>query len=69
MVGLFINELGEKFWECDGLTHRLNGPAIIIFIENYNESLELNGWWYKGDRIECKTQEEFDRLIRLRLLW
>jgi len=41
--------------------HRLDGPAITSFGKNY--------WWYHGRFINCKTQEEFERLIRLKAFW
>lgn len=42
------------------LRHRLDGPAI-----EYKSSSSSNQWWYKGKRINCTTQKEFERKIKL----
>jgi hypothetical protein len=42
--------------------HRLGGPAV--------ES--LNGykqWWYEGENINCSSQKEFERILKLKLFW
>lgn len=53
---------GRFEWWLNGVCHRTDGPAII---DPYgNES-----WYYNGQRVECGSQEEFDRLIKLRALW
>jgi hypothetical protein len=53
---------GEKHWYQNGLLHRLDGPA-----------LEYSGgdkeWYYEDEYIDCKSQEEFERLIKLKLFW
>jgi hypothetical protein len=53
---------GDKVWYKNGLCHRLNGPAI----EHTNGYKE---WWIEGKKIECDSQEEFERLIKLKLFW
>ena len=50
-----------SFWYKEGKQHRLDGPAIIKDDEKY--------WYYEGKEIDCKSQEEFDRLIKLKLFW
>jgi hypothetical protein len=44
--------------------HREDGPAIIDPYNSNNSS-----WWYHGKRIDCKTQEEFERHMRLKAFW
>lgn len=39
--------------------HRFDGPAIEY--DNGNKE-----WYYFGGKIECQTQEEFERLIKLK---
>lgn len=53
---------GDKFWIQHGLYHRADGPAIEF----------ANGkkyWFYQGKLINCSYQEDFERLIKLKLLW
>jgi len=52
---------GDKHWYVHGKCHRLDGPAREI--DNQKQ------WFYKGDLIDCNTQEEFERIIKLKLLW
>ena len=52
---------GDKDYYQNGLLHRLDGPASICDAIIY--------WYYQGKRVRCNTQEEFERLIKLRLLW
>jgi len=53
---------GSKFWYSHGKLHRLDGPAI----EYYN-GYKL--WYYHDKRVNCSSQEEFERLINLKVLW
>lgn len=53
---------GSTIWMINDVKHRIDGPAVN-FISGTKE------WWYNGKRIDCTTQEEFDRLIRLELFW
>lgn len=54
---------GDKSWYFKGKRHREDGPAVIWLNGNKLE------WWYNGERIDCKTQEEFERIIKLELFW
>ena len=81
MNGLHIDKCSCKFWYKDGLFHRLNGPSIEydkrIQRTYYNEQAKyttewidgFKDWYYQGKYINCSTQEEFERLIMLKLLW
>ena len=42
--------------------HRIDGPAR----EWANGAKE---WWIEGKQIKCNSQEEFERLIKLKLFW
>jgi len=53
---------GDKSWYFNGKHHRLDGPAI----EWDNIAKE---WWYHGKWIKCDSQEKFERLLKLKLLW
>jgi hypothetical protein len=53
---------GYKSWWINGERHREDGPAIE----------RANGdkyWYYNGKYIDCETQEEFGRIIKLRIFW
>lgn len=41
--------------------HRLDGPAVER--ENGNE------WFYYGQKIDCSSQEEYERILRLKAFW
>lgn len=53
---------GSKKWYLNGKCHRLDGPAIE-YADGYKE------WYIEGELIDCKSQEEFDRLIKLKAFW
>jgi hypothetical protein len=50
-----------KYWSIDGRFHRENGPAVILF---KGEKM----WFYKGRKIDCEIQEEFEQIIKLKLI-
>ena len=51
---------GEKEWYQNGLLHRIDGPA-------YEGANGYKEWWVEGKKME--SQEEFERLIKLKLFW
>jgi hypothetical protein len=53
---------GYKEWWKNGLRHRLDGHAI-----EYSDGCGL--WYYEGEKIDCNSQEEFERYIKLKLFW
>ena len=53
---------GNKYWYLDDKLHRTDGPAI--------EFADGDKVWYLDDKqIDCKSQEEFKRLMRLKAFW
>jgi hypothetical protein len=60
----FIN--GGKEWYLNGKRHREDGPAI-----------ECTGgykyWYYQGinftEKYNCNSQQHFERLLKLKILW
>ena len=48
---------GDKCWYQYDELHRENGPAV--------EWDDTNEWWYKGVFIDCSSQENFQKLIKL----
>jgi hypothetical protein len=53
---------GYKAWYQNGVRHRIDGPAR----EDFNGYKE---WWFEGKQINCNSQEEFERYIKLKLFW
>jgi hypothetical protein len=53
---------GDKEWYLNDKLHRKDGPAI----EWYNGK---KSWYLNGERIPCTTQEEFERLLKLKAFW
>lgn len=49
---------GLKTWWFEGQRHRIDGPAVDYF--NFKE------WYYHGKKIECSTQEQFEKMIKLK---
>lgn len=61
-------------WYYNGVRHRLDGPAVILYNINYNvgiygKILNKNTWFYNNKMINCSTQEEFDKLIKMKVFW
>jgi hypothetical protein len=83
--GLEINERGTKFWYKDDLLHREDGPAIELangdkgwykngkLHRENSPAVEFadgtKSWWLNGKQLNCQSQEEFERLVRLKAFW
>jgi len=53
---------GSKAWLINGQRHRIDGPAI----EYYDGDKR---WWYQGKLINVYSQKEFEKLLKLKVLW
>src|ERR1035437_159063 len=51
-------------WYHSGELHRLDCPATQ-WRDKSGTMRDNNLWYYNGNQIECKTQQEFERLIKL----
>jgi hypothetical protein len=49
-------------WTLNYKWHREDGPAA-----EYPNGKKY--WWLNGQHIPCATQEEFERLMKLRAFW
>lgn len=61
-----------KNWYLNGKRHRLKGPAIQDLLsdeEPINGAESLDAWYYNGEEVPCKTQEEFEHWIKLKIFW
>jgi len=79
------DEFGTKYWYLNGQSHREDGPAVEYIGGDKEWYLHgklhredgpaqdwSNGekyWWYYGKWINCSSQDEFNRLIKLKALW
>lgn len=46
------------------VSHRIDGPA-----HEYKTCYTLNTWYYRGKRIDCKSQKEFEKILKLKIFW
>jgi hypothetical protein len=53
---------GYKEWYQHGLLHRIDGPAIEC-------ANGYKAWYYHGKKINCSSQQEFDKIIKLKCFW
>lgn len=51
---------GTTCWYLNGLRHREDGPAIE-WNNGYNE------WFIHGEKVDCMTNEEFLRIVKLKV--
>lgn len=51
--------------------HRIDGPAItMIEFSLPNKEMKINyEWWYFGEKIPCSSQEEFEKLLKMKAFW
>ena len=54
---------GLKNWYIHGKLHREDGPAI-----EWPGHL-VKEWWYNDVKIATSSQEEFERLMKLKVFW
>lgn len=57
-----IEDDGNKYWVDNNYFHRVDGPAIEYYDGN-------KVWYYQDKLIDCNFQEEFKRIIKLKLVW
>ena len=53
---------GNESWVNNGVYHRLDGPAY------YPPNMQPQ-WWFNGKYIVCKSQKEFEQLLKLKAFW
>ena len=71
-------------WTLNGHLHRLDGPSLIVNFKDkqwyrYGKRHRTDGpavdycfyqtWWIDGEQIDCKSQEEFERIMKLKAFW
>jgi hypothetical protein len=54
---------GAKRWyDKSGYLHREDGPAM-----EYLDGSKF--WYYHGEFLNCSSQEEFERLLKVKAFW
>ena len=53
---------GSKSWFRNGQYHREDGPAVEL-------ADGTKHWYFRGKYIDCKTNEEFLQLMKLKAFW
>lgn len=56
---------GSYEWFSNDKIHRLDGPAIKHSRENIFDYF----WYYEGVYVDCDSQEEFERLVKMKAFW
>ena len=83
--GLVISEYGTKYWYRHGKLHREDGPAVEYVNGEKQWYLDdklhrkdgpaieyangFNLWFINNKLIDCASQEEFEKLIKLKAFW
>ena len=60
------NKDGAKCWYINNMLHREDGPAVTWF--TIDNELRVQ-WFFNGHFVNCSSQEEFERLIKLKAFW
>ena len=54
---------GNKSWFIEGKRHRIDGPAIEFADYGIKE------YYYLDKRIDCSSNQEYFKLLKLRAFW
>jgi hypothetical protein len=55
-------------WYQHGKLHRLDGPAVLRNINFTSYLLAIEAWYIDDERIFCKDNEEFLRIVKMKYL-
>lgn len=55
-------------YRTNGQLSRLSGPAVQ-YGNGIDNGVSKSEWWFKGNRVECSSQEEFEKLIKMKAFW
>ena len=56
---------GARYYYMHYELHRIDGPAIIEVDEPGIDRSAFQQWWVNGVQIDCQTNEEFLRIVKL----
>lgn len=57
------NSVYTFYYDENSRWHSIDGPA------RFNDTEQIKQWYYHGKRIFCNTQEEFEKLLKLKAFW
>jgi len=57
----YYNENTVFYYDENRKLHRADGPAAECF--------DVKKWFYHGECIECNSQEELERILKLKAFW
>ena len=57
---------GDYVWFLNDERHREDGPALNF---SASSSRDYYRWYLHNEEVPCKTQENFEQLMRLRAFW
>lgn len=55
---------GEEHWYHMGELHRIDGPALTFPGPPKEEC-----WYLNNKKVKCKSQKEFEKLLKLKVFW
>jgi hypothetical protein len=63
----------NKYWYENGILHKLDGPAYID-IDNMALGLKMPlnygmHWYYENELMSCNSQEDFERILKMKSFW
>jgi hypothetical protein len=58
-------------WIIHGKLHREDGPALVWKYKVRPPFLtsKMSEWWYHGKKLDCKTNDEFLHLMKMKAFW
>ena len=68
LIGKFVKNDIWKLYFWNNQRHRLDGPAVEVVLQP-NNTLLRSEWWYCGRKIDCQTQEEYEKILRWKAFW
>jgi hypothetical protein len=63
---------GSKAWYVNGVYHREDGPAIIWNCKDASSNTTWDTrsvWYYEGKYVDCFSQQEFEKYLKLKAFW
>ena len=64
---LYNKEVDYREWYYKEKLHRELGPAMEYLTLNLAD--ENNAWYIDGEELGCKSQKEFERLMKIKCFW
>jgi len=59
----WVAHYNKQWW-----LHRLDGPALEAIKVDVDTGVE-DEWYYMGQKMDCKSQEEYEIILSLKAFW